>query len=230
MIIPIITIPKSGTYFMNSIIQEVSLLMDISFYSEFESPPIDEDLAAITNNGYSCYLTHCKYSSENYNTVIKYNPIFVYRNPLDIAVSFVEGALKSLFRDVVADRMKKMKKKEDMYLNFLRGMKNVQHRWAGGFPKMLEERIGWVAQPGVFSIKYEQLYNVKRCNGLASVLKVRPAVLHSAVYNAKRKANSQTFRKGGIGNWKTEMPDSVKEEYIETLKPVLGELGYDPKF
>jgi hypothetical protein len=236
MLVPVITIPKSGTYLVKEILFELAGLTRQEFSYKFSNTsneiqnPVDlrrltADVHTVVNNpGISCYLGHWSYESRLHGLFGLHKPIFVYRHPFEIAVSFVEGALVGLFTDVVADALRRAESREERYLMFLHGFK-LDHPWARGLTDILECRLVWATKPGVVPIRYDDLLRIKPQN-LDTLLGVPRKTMQQAIVRAVRSKRSQTFRRGQRGSWKQEMPESVKEQYIDMVGPIVRRLGY----
>ena len=100
MIVPIISIPKSGTHFITEILQNVARMrgepfgyrFSVSTYGVTQHPDYSEivsELGTLPKSGSYCYLSHWNHCVELESLALGYKSIFIFRNPLDIAVSFV---------------------------------------------------------------------------------------------------------------------------------------------
>ena len=226
MLIPIISIPKSGTYFLNEILKEYASLTGKSFVSEFStSSNLQQDLMNVSAADISCFLCHWPYSSGRYKVVTKYKPIFLYRHPMEIAVSFIEGALKNLFNDDMAEEIRNTKNKTEMYRKYLYGVPSVDHGWASGLDVILKGYLGWL-HSDIYSISYTELYNLET-NNLSEYLGLETYLTYYATNTAINKGRSMTFRKGEAGNWRIEMPLEVQEEYVTKLQGLITKFGFE---
>jgi len=92
-----------------------------------------------------------------------------------------------------------------------------------------ERWVGWADHDFVYKVKYEDL----RLNGLDTCADMafwlKPYEINSLdVFNGltPRKKNP-TFRKGSVGDWKTEFSDTHKKKAEKVLGHIIERLGYE---
>ena len=238
MLCIITSIPKSGTYFVNSIINEACNFTRKSFNSKFsghsndvqkrelnkfrkELESADKDSADIF-----CLLGHWRCTPLIRDEFKKYKVMFVYRHPLDMAVSFVEGTVSGLFVDLMTEKLKVCTTKEEMYRNLLYGVKSVRHPWANGMKAIFENRIDWIKQDWVTVPKYRDLRNL-RIDPISSALGIPKKFILRGTKEAISHKEGLTYRRGLIDGWKEEMPKEIQKEYIDTLGDLILQLGFE---
>lgn len=241
MIVPIISIPKSGTHYVNEVVKQLrpnnfgkAFACNFHHINDEKSVIKTREEIESLSRGFDtfCYLGHWEYSEEAHNTLAQYKPIFIYRHPLDVAVSFVEGAENKLFYDDVVRYFKRLPTKTPKYLLLLHGLPKShphygKHPWLYGLKSIIINRIAWIHSE-IPSVRYEDLINNnEKVLSLANYLETDFYSLSEAIDKATRNNNSDTFRKGGIANWHDEMPDEVKDIYIKELGDIIKVMGYE---
>jgi len=239
MILVVATIPKSGTYFVNQLHYELFPNNFIGRHSCYGGGMDTEEhllfnqseLNELEQFESACYLGHWRYDNNALHLISGYKTIFLYRHPLDIAVSFVESANLEHLRavDSILQYLYKIENRAERYSIYLKGIPTMEeHAWGRGFKKILQERVGWVHESSIFAIKYEDLiYRTPRLMEFAAYLEVSHKDIYSAMDRALLNKNCITLRKGTTGNWVIEMPDEVKNLYIDELQDIIQEMGYD---
>jgi len=243
IVIPIITIPRSGTHFTNEIIRQYSLLKNqrfIKFFSSYAGGISEsfcqrglEDIKGeineyIDDSEYFTFLGHWSYDESLYEFFRQFKPIFVYRNPLDVAVSYLEGAYSLKLVDPVAGLLKLHEHKISAYYKFLRGIPHIDHPWARGFRQIFEDRLAWLDKE-LLIIRYEDLLlnpdTIAKKLSRYLGLELEGTII--AIKNATHNPDSITLRNGEIGDWKSCMPPEMQEIYIKEIGDIIEELGYE---
>jgi len=232
----IISIPKSGTHFLNEVlIHALDNNCDYSFSKQTFGGNLQEvrdGLNKVLDNNKKSnlnYLAHWAYSEELADWLIDtdYNVFFIYRHPLDVAVSFIEGALLKLFDDPIANKIRRINNKDLNYIWLLEGYRNIKHPNAVGLRKIIEERLKWAEI--FFNVKYRHLYDINHCNKLqlcmSNLIGCDTSHLCNAVNEAKNTI-TKTFRNPGVDNWKNEMPEHIQNKYISSLNDLIVDMGF----
>lgn len=237
MIVPIVSIPKSGTHYVNEVIKQLKpnnfeQVFAYNFHNIDSPADVKEEIRRhAAGCDTLCYLGHWSYSDVAKDTLLNYKPIFIYRHPLDVAVSFVEGAEKKLFYDDVVKYFKRIPNKEQRYTFLLHGLPYYHedygsHPWLYGLKHIITDRLGWI-NSGIPSVRYEDIMGQNdRILSLASYFETDFYSLSDAIDKATMNSNSDTFRKGG-SNWRSEMPDAVKDIYIKELGDLIRFMKYE---
>jgi hypothetical protein len=241
----IISVPKSGTYLMNSIL---SSLIGEDYESDFRFGHEGERELTKTIHGIfisskqGCLLTHAFYDGDLYSYLMRHGfcTVFIYRHPFDVAVSFVKGSVAHLFADQMSDHLRRRHRDsdEDKYLTLLRGNSNIRHPNAIGLEAMYRRRLGWIDEvTPVLSVKYEDVIgeelggndNSETIEKLARHFRVDVKDMRLA-FNATigvRSEASPTFREGSVGQWRDIFTERLVAEYTAQLQPLLTQLGYE---
>ena len=105
-----------------------------------------------------------------------------------------------------------------------------------GVRKRFEKYIGWLDQPGVLSLRFEEiiLERDKAFNKLLDHLDSRGAKIRvpreqalTALHATFQPSKSGTFRKGQPGNWREHFTEDNKALFKETAGDILIRLGYE---
>ena len=255
--IPIITIPKSGTNFVNQIMQHtfgiyytyklfISRYKELpAFLSRLETPTseIDDPQAH-----YWCgCTTHSPFNKELANVLKQHpdriRPFFVIRDPRDVVVSYIKGAHLGLFPSSFVDAMKKrdvpLKEQYRLYMeggNYIdsSGRKAI----IGPLIHNINERIEWASQPTILVLKYEHLissYNGgvlykqgKMMDDIAEHLEVDTFRVFTAVFNSYTHT-TRSLRKGISGSWHQEFDSDLKDIAYREFKEFIDRFDYEKK-
>lgn len=240
MCVVIISIPKSGTYLLNEVVTQLnqddphfrSVFIENCFaanYLEAEESLVTQKIMESPSN--ICCMAHWEYDEKIrsfLNSDERFKPIFIYRNPLDIVVSFVEGARLRKFSDPMADALLKIPSVQDKFIMFVDG-RGIQHPNAFGLRSIIDRRKGWRNCPEILSVRYESLISKDKntIDNLSAYLNFSVVEVKSALRRALRNKNSITLRSGETGDWRTFMTKRTQDICISILKPIIEELGYE---
>ncbi|SDI12835.1 sulfotransferase domain-containing protein [Alteribacillus bidgolensis] len=230
------SIPKSGTNLLKQLLLGIPGLSHIPSKHEFYGGRLNQDARLRLQNmkPKEFGAGHVMYSMEWANLFKELNmkQIIISRDPRDIVVSYVQfikrfPTLSPFFSFVVNN----LKTDKERYLTIIRGLANMQRDING----LIRGFIGWFNNPNTLHITFESLVSSvesqnRTLNQIVSFL-IKSDLNRKQIINKMKQniipAQSLTFRKGIIGDWKNEF-DS---ETIDTFKKVAGqlliELGYE---
>ena len=162
--------------------------------------------------------------------------VFIHRDPRDVIVSSVfyiseinTGHALHRYYNQELDSVEARIQAE------ITGIDETDNPYSG-VRKRFEKYIGWLDQPGVLSLRFEEiiLERDKAFNKLLDYLAVRGAKIAvpreqalSALRATFQPSKSGTFRKGQPGNWREHFTDANKELFKETAGDILIRLGHE---
>lgn len=233
----IISVPKSGTHYVDAVLQELwgsdyASRCGVVIYAGAPGHEADERRLNIISRDLKSshcvskamkfgYMGHWWYRPvlEDYVRKTFSKAIFVCRHPFDTAVSHVATARAGKFHTRRAFRKMNMR---PSHLKYIEGF-DTHH----GSRKMYEERWGWLESPLFFVARYEDLLtqNKEHINSFADYLNVDAQVLQESSFKAVGQ-KTRTFRKGSIGEWKNVFDSELRKRYIEEFGDIVLKLGY----
>jgi hypothetical protein len=169
-------------------------------------------------------------TSKNWATV------FIHRDPRDVIVSSVfyiteinkSHALHAYYRD----RLNNMGERIAAEIH---GITESGFEYSG-VNKRFEKYIGWLDQPSVLSLRFEDLILEREntLDRLLGYLETRGAHFSlprlqaiAKIQSGMHSSRSGTFRKGQPGNWKEHFSEANKKTFKEVTGDLLIRLGYE---
>lgn len=252
----IISIPKSGTHLVKSLILSLpGTRLRNHFPSGIETSASREDLDLVYKKRLlkgrpgDVFSWHACYDPALATWLDQNNikRIFIYRDPRDYTVSlhhFISDnpfqlprtKLDEIFSNLENDRERLMKCITGIGQNGHRQIMSSSH--LGNVHHVYQASMNWLNDPNTFCLRYEDLINndpdqVK--STLLSILnyleiaagRVSESAVDELVSTGLDNKKSPTFRLGKKGSWRHE----YNREHVETFKQVAGDLliklGYE---
>ncbi len=240
-------IPKSGSHL---IIQVLLGLTEIGPFVDPGFPPVNRDeanrklsAAATLANlramrpgdiGYG-YLG-CEQPYLGLLTAPERATVFIYRDPRDVIISSVFYISElNPSHTLHAYYNREFDSVEARINAEITGIDDPDNPYSG-VRKRFEKYIGWLNQPSVLSLRFEEIILARdeALNRLLDYLEARGAefavprdqalaALHATIQPKK----SGTFRKGQPGNWREHFTQANKTLFKETAGDILLRLGYE---
>ena len=239
--------PKSGSHL---IIQVLQGLTRIGPFVNPGFPPVNrsEDNQKLPDQAVLANITRMLPGDIGYGYIGAYHPfidaltepgratIFVYRDPRDMIVSQVFYATQMhpghWMHHYYNEVLHSMEERIDA------AIRGVEKQGSELTPvrKRYEGYLGWLEQPGVLCLRFEELI-LNRDAALNCLLdyiegrgfapkRPRPQALQ-ALQEAILPRRSGTFRKGQPGNWREHFTESNKNLFKELAGDLLVRLGYE---
>ena len=255
--IPIISIPKSGTHFMMEIVRQLyepyhcHEICDAFYVGVNNKPPHKTytfDLADTENRlltldkKCSCMdlTSHMFYDEKVANFFERKNhvkvnirPVFMYRDPRDIIVSFILG-MEANFPPApriiqgltgITDKQERFRKLVDI---------GITHEGLpGGFTEELECWKGWYwarssTYKSILQVSYERLMNKdpELISELADWFQVENYIMYHTIQSAMH-FKTATYRKGQIKAWQSEFDRGTVSYITDRLQDLISLFGKD---
>ena len=223
----LVGIPKCGTHLLS---QTVSLLTDtrIDFIGDFGCGYkllSEKGVQNLKESGKRITHSHLLSTENNFDLATQHaiKILFIYRDPRDQVVSLFYHKQRPPAVGASIPR------KPQRPLTQLISEVNNRYR----------NQLGWIKQPNVYAIKFEDLIGPKGGGSQNIQLQVMRNIadflgLHKSDEEIKNLANkvhgsnmSWTFRKGQIGAWKKEFTRGQRLLFRDKNQALLEELGYE---
>ena len=240
-------IPKSGSHLISQILHGLSLVGPFVLTG---FPPInrDETNHKLSGERIMANLEHMRPGDIGYGYLGCEEPfigaltspqratVFVYRDPRDVIVSSAfyifelnhSHALHRYYKDRLGSIEKCIEAE-------IRGIKEPGYEYSG-VCKRFEKYMGWLDQPAVLTVRFEDLVLNREAalDSLLDYVEARGAPLPTprpqavaALQGIIQPGKSGTFRKGQPGNWKEHFTASNKALFKEIAGDILIRLGYE---
>ncbi|MDN4593226.1 sulfotransferase domain-containing protein [Polycladomyces subterraneus] len=233
------TVPKSGTHLMLQLVAGIPEIRFATSCQAWINPQNIHELHKMLPGELVC--GHIKYSKNNHRLLqeCEVKQIFVYRDFRDIVVSYAhfiindkhEHPLYSFYDRYLNRRF------EDLVSHLIAGVQHPKCNYPGVYEEF-RHHFPWREIPGILVLRYEDLVRDQksRFNTCRIVLdylygnsmneKMKEIVIHMMMSNAIPD-KSKTYRRGRIGDWKTELNDMQKETLKKQVGPLLIKWGYE---
>jgi hypothetical protein len=237
--------PKSGTHLLYQVFCNQSFVKDykvfIASMPTLSKKPSTESkiinsIKNITNN--ELVRSHIYYGRETDNILSKScTHYFIYRDPREIVIS----EANYLYNMNRWHRLHKYFKRYSSLDNRIKFaiLGNDFHNTDIVY-KNINERfldyIGWLDNPNVFSVRYEDLIGARKEETIGNILKYYISktnlsldmnLLMSNSMNSIDPAESHTFNTGGIDKWKKYFTNEHKDLFKQYAGDLLIKLGYE---
>ncbi|MDR3646460.1 MAG: sulfotransferase domain-containing protein [Candidatus Babeliales bacterium] len=228
-----ISIPKAGTHLLSKCLSLltgkgfVSNLHGVEFNGIINYSKIKELQGSII---FHKHLPHNQ-SAKEFIKKANLNTFFIIRDPRDQIVSLAYWVYKNpeSFEDLYKLNM------NDLILNLIE--KNNAKRKAYESINSYREYVGWINEPGIHLVRFENLIGEKGGGSLDKQIKEIYKILErlglkSNIGNIKSVANSlwgeaASFREGKIGSWKSHFTSQHIVVFKQTFGQLLIDLGYE---
>lgn len=236
--------PKSGTHLLVQILGALPGLRDWgnfwasqpSFSFRESKPP---SMAARVKRAAPGELVggHLYFSSEVKRALEERNVahFFIYRDPRDVVVSEAHYLTHMNRWHRMHGAFKKLPSPEERLLLSINGIEGD----GVGYPNVarrFERFRGWLGDPGVCSMRYEQLVSSEREEVVKRIIDYycersgcdadRQRLVEASLA-AIDPARSHTFRSGRAGGWRLEFDEGAKSAFKRVAGKLLVDLGYE---
>jgi hypothetical protein len=165
-----------------------------------------------------------------------YAAIFLYRDPRDMIISHIFYA-KDMYAGHGMHRYynERLDTMEERINAAIEGVAEPGYELAS-VRQRYDSYLGWLKQPGVLSIKFEDLilHREETLSLMVDFLEMRGAEIvlprNEAIESLNQSispAKSGTFRKGAPGEWKVNFSEENKVVFKRVAGDLLQELGYE---
>ncbi|SDW56736.1 Sulfotransferase domain-containing protein [Marininema mesophilum] len=250
----VISVPKSGTHLLLQLTMGIPGMEMLQKYNPW---CYETDLSLLRNmKSGQVALSHFSYSSR-YLPLFRrlgIKPIFISRDPRDIAVSLTHFMMKPSpifgvkqnYRHHMFKYMHHLPNQEQRLLAIIQGVRPTRPQIVRfgkcGWPSLTEytsANYQWLGKPGIHSVTFEEMVRnsqsrtraVKRIVeyiwGGGVPLPFSKVVMARRMIQNIKPSQSTTFRNGRIGNWRTEFTPRVKKAFKKETGDLLQRLGYE---
>jgi sulfotransferase 6B1 len=239
------SVPKSGTHLLLQIILGIPGMIITPAWIINK-----EDLELIKPG--SVGPAHLDYSKEQVNILMNKNikQIFISRDLRDIAVSLVHFVMLNKWGNHPwTPYLNSLKTHDERLLTMIRGVhlsKTEQYKYGiSHIPNIKDfarNKLGWINEPDLCSVTFEELV-LNPASQEKTILKIVDFLwrdLEHLKYSKEELATiirknvepekSGTFRKGRIGDWKSEFKNEHATAFKEIAGDLLIQLGYENDF
>lgn len=240
-------IPKSGSHL---IIQVLLGLTGIGPFVDPGFPPANRDeanlklqpervlanLKAMRPGDIGYGYIGCEEPYLGLLTAPEWATIFIHRDPRDVIVSSVFYISEINPGHALHEYYNREFDSVEARINAeITGIDDPQNRYSG-VRKRFEKYIGWLDQPAVLSLRFEEIILARdeAFNRLLDHLETRGATFAvpreqalAALHATIQPKKSGTFRKGQPGNWREHFTEANKALFKETAGDILLRLGYE---
>ncbi|WP_302104713.1 sulfotransferase domain-containing protein [Polycladomyces zharkentensis] len=229
------SVPKSGTNLMIQLVLGIPGLRTAKFVNTQNIHELHSMLPNELPAGHVMY-------SENIHLFLQklgIRQIFVYRDFRDIVVSWAHFIINKHhahplyhFYDRYLNR-----RFEDLVTHVIEGVQHPQCRYPGVYEEF-RPIFPWREVPGILALRYEDLVRdqesrLHSCRKILDYLygnsineNIKNHVIHLMMQNVKSE-ESWSYRRGAIGDWKTELNDRQKAVLKKQVGPLLVRWGYE---
>jgi hypothetical protein len=241
----VISVPKSGTYFIAEIIKQAhgGEIPTRFFTAGFADGSVEKTISKVKQDirrkrwEVAVFQCHWEYHPELLDFIKEqeWKPVFIYRNPFDVAVSFVDGAVAKKFRDPIADRIQRTADVRKQYMTYIKGLTRLKHPNGVGLERIYDLRMPW--KDHIPTFRYEDLIGPERggneytpeiIDKLVELLEVDADAVGVAIEKAKN-ATTNTKLKAVAWEWNRRVPISLVPVLVRELDTLNTKLGYDKR-
>ncbi|OGO21549.1 MAG: hypothetical protein A2Y54_09685 [Chloroflexi bacterium RBG_16_51_16] len=242
-----ISFPKSGTHLLDQILLGFSAFAPLSlrlhsFYAEYvgesgRKRSLQEMLLWLESLGHgdiaSAHLYAHPEAVERVCTPA-FVPYFIFRDPRDVAVSHVFYVTEMEPKHVHHEYYRSLPDINSRLMVSILGRPGAEVEFPG-IASRFSPYLGWLDQPAVLKIHFEDLVNLRRevlgsilDHFLSRVPMTRPReFMLDALEGSINPERSPTFRSGKVGEWKKYFNDEHKQIFKDTSGDLLIQLGYE---
>jgi hypothetical protein len=238
--------PKSGSHLLTQVLYG---LTSLGPFVNPGFPPVNRDESnqalsdeRVFSNIYGMLPGDIRYgyihAKEPYLSLLtqpKQATIFIYRDPRDMLVSHIFYAT-DMYEEHGMNRYYAQLENLEAKLNAaIEGVDKPEY-YLSNVRKRYESYIGWLEQPNVLSVRFEDLIleqevTLARILGYLEVIGFDLTVSRDQAVEVLRKGiaphKSGTFRKGEPGNWREHFTPANKIRFREIAGDLLVKLGYE---
>ena len=238
--------PKSGTHLLYQVFFNQCFIKDykvfIASMPSISKQPIKEldvidSVNKITNS--ELVRSHIYYSKAlDFTIKNKCVHYFIYRDPRDVVVSEANYLFNMNKWHRLHGYFKKYKSLEDRIKFAILG--NEFHKTNtlyGNINSRYLDYIGWIKNPNVFSVKYEDLIGSHKESKLEEIINYYLLMNNNVSIDFKQfflnsissinPSKSHTFHSGGSGKWKNFFNNEHKDLFKKYAGDLLVNLGYE---
>ncbi len=237
------SVPKSGTYLLQKVLGVVEgkrdwgnfLASQPSYSSRVrDGAQMAARIARVVPGELVC--GHLHFSEESRRALERLNVahFMIYRDPRDVAISEAHylGAMNRWH--YMHKTFKPLSESERITLS-IKGNEGE----GGNYPdigKRYAAFLAWIEDPQVYSVSYERLVSSEREVEFRKMFEflsrktgeeLRIDDLVERALEAVQPKRSHTFRRGGIGGWKTDFDEAAKRDFKAVAGDLLIKLGYE---
>lgn len=236
------SVPKAGTHLIKQILIGMPSIKHDPANHMYEglTSQLSDHKKILTTLGPNEFASGHIYYSEEWTQMLSnlnMKQIFMIRDPRDVLVSFYYYLDKlphfNLYKYMEANKLSKKEK----ILSIINGVQIPEvdypdiKTWFNLFR-------GWMYNPFVLNVRFEELHfsnESARLNTIRRIVaflmgEINPIKLDHVVNHMIANiapVSSPTFRKGAIGNWKTEFDEEIKQAFKDVTGNLLIEMNYE---